>query len=237
MTVSDMHTAFLLNLDKSSSLAGNPDFLPEEIDYWLNEAQDRFIKQRMFGTNYRKEKYDDTQKRRDDLRTLITTNLGIFLNNPSSLGTNVKYCILPTTLTTSPYPYMYYLDSNVIDINGNRLECGKMVKNEYIHEYLKDYINDPYLRRPLTYLYTEGTNHVLGFIYSDEFIPVQCDLTYLRQPMQLTLGPVTGYQTNQCELALETHEEIVNIAVGLVIENIESSRVQTFVPLNQSNIE
>ena len=49
MTVQDMHNEFKVSLDKVDSSA-YPEFLDWEIDYYLNEAQDRLIKNR-FGRN------------------------------------------------------------------------------------------------------------------------------------------------------------------------------------------
>jgi len=50
MTISEMHDAFKLELDKTSSLQ-LPAFEPEEIDYWLNRAIRQFIKNKFTGTD------------------------------------------------------------------------------------------------------------------------------------------------------------------------------------------
>lgn len=234
MTVTEMHTAFRLNLDKSSSLVGNPDFLPEEIDFWLNEAQERFIKQRLFGNNYRHEGLDASQKRIDDLKNLIVNSETLYLQT-SELGSNVKETVLSQLDAT--YPYLFYINSTLFDSTGKSLQTGDNVKAVDISKYLKDSINNPYIRRPLTYFATRANFPVIAFIYGDEFVPNTCNLTYIKKPKVLTLNTPFGYQTNTCELSEETHKEIVAIAVGLVIENIESPRVQTFNPLSQSNIE
>jgi hypothetical protein len=232
----DMHNAFRLNLDKSSSLVGNPDFLPEEIDFWLNEAQERFVKQRLFGNNFRHEGVEQGQKRTDDLKTLIIGLSAISLTS-SLLGSNVKEAVIPTIASA---PYLFYLHSTVYNVSGNSLNTGKTINSENIDSYIKDSINNPYIRKPLVYLYGgswTSPNPTIAFIYGDEFIPTSFDMVYIKKPRVLTYTTISGYQTNIPELPEETHKEIVNIAVGLVIENIESPRSQTFVPLNQSNIE
>ena len=48
MTVEEMHTAVYLGLDKGASGQVTA-FEPEDIDYWLNEAQLELIKQKVFG--------------------------------------------------------------------------------------------------------------------------------------------------------------------------------------------
>jgi len=230
MTVSEMHTAFRLHLDKSSSLVGNPDFLPEEIDFWLNESQDRFIKQRMFGNNYRREKFEQSQKRIDDLRNLLILTTGISLN-VSGLGINIREYNLPVTDATSPY--MFYVSSVVYDTNGNSLQVKDTVEQINLRDYIKDSINNPYIRRPLVTFYGDK----IAFVYGDEFVPVTFDMKYIKRPKKLVLGTPGTYETNTCELAIHTHPEIVILAVDLVVENIESPRVQTFEQINTSKIE
>lgn len=228
----DMHNAFRLNLDKSSSLVGNPDFLPEEIDYWLNNAQDRFVKQRF-------KEFEQGIKRITDLQTLVNYTSTIPLT-ASYLGPNVK----EGSLSTYVVGYLFYLSSVVFDNTTpipNRIQCADPIDTNHLKNYISDYINSPFIRRPIPYFYSKGVetdDQTIAIIYdSNIFTPYGLGLTYLRQPLQLTSQTVSGYQTNTCELPVETHEEIVNIAVSLVIENIESPRVQSFTPINQSNIE
>jgi hypothetical protein len=230
MTVTEMHTAFRLHLDKSTSLVGSPDFLPEEIDFWLNEAQDRFIKQRMFGNNYRQENFEQTQKRIDDLRNLLINSIGSVLTQ-STIASNIKECTLPINDATSPY--MFYVNSTLRNSTPTVIQVKDIVNYEYINEYLKDSINNPYIRRPLVTFYGDK----IAFIHGDEFVPTTCDLRYIKRPKKLTLNTPGTYETNTCELALHTHSEIVIIAVSLVVENTENPRVQTFEQINASKVE
>ena len=73
MTIAEMHIALKLELDKSDSL-NNLSFEPEELDYWINKAIKRFVKTRYSGSNYKSESFEETQKRTDDLRTLVVVN-------------------------------------------------------------------------------------------------------------------------------------------------------------------
>ena len=200
MTVSDMHQAIRLHLDKSTSLVGSVDFLPEELDFWLNEAQDRFIKQRLYGNNYRQQKFDDTQKRIDDLRSLIIQTSKIALTQ-SNLASNVKECNLPTIDMTTDNPYMFYLNSTLYDSSTGVLQTGDTVSFDLISRYLKDDINDPYIRRPLVVFYNNGSyTDMIGFIHGDEFIPTRCDITYIKKPRTLTSFTLGTYETNHSDL-------------------------------------
>lgn len=70
MTISEMHTAFKVELDKTSSLE-LPAFEPEEIDYWLNQGISKFVKNRYDGLNSKNKGFEQSQKRTDDLAPLI----------------------------------------------------------------------------------------------------------------------------------------------------------------------
>ena len=58
-------------MDKGDSFDA-PSFLEEEIDSFLNISQEKFISKRAFGNNTRRTNFEEDQKRRDDLRTLIS---------------------------------------------------------------------------------------------------------------------------------------------------------------------
>lgn len=70
MNIEQMHLAVKLGLDKTEGLTYAA-FEPEEIDHWLNEAIDRFIKVRYSGINPKQESFEQSQKRVDDLRSLV----------------------------------------------------------------------------------------------------------------------------------------------------------------------
>jgi hypothetical protein len=232
MTVAEMHSAIRLGLDKTSSFE-YASFLSEELDYWLNESQDRFIKQRLFGNNFKKEKFDQTQKRIDDLRSLVKQSTSLVLSS-SILGSNVKECNLPIGDATNPY--MFYLNSTLYNSLGSALQTGDIITFDLISRYLKDSINNPYIIRPLVVFYN-NTIDKIAFLYGDEFTPTTCDLTYIKKPMKLVSGTPSTYETNTSELPEHTHREIVTICVELLIENIESPRVQTFSQINASKSE
>src|SRR5208337_978791 len=162
----DMHNAIRLNLDKSSSLVGNPDFLPEELDYWLNNAQDRFVKQRLFGNNPRGEKLEQGVKRISDLQTLVVStrnllSISYLVNGPNLLTSNLGWVgqgggynnVVEAPIPSfTMNPFMYYISSTLYDANNNSLNCGRVLTSEELPRYISDSINNPYIERPLVYL-------------------------------------------------------------------------------------
>lgn len=71
MTINEMHIAVNLGVQKIASFQMD-NFLPQEIDFELNTAMDRFIKQRYSTLSNRyKRGFEQSQKRIDDLRHLV----------------------------------------------------------------------------------------------------------------------------------------------------------------------
>lgn len=74
MTVQDLHIAIDLELNKVNSNLYDI-ILPQEKDYFLNRAQERFIKQRYSPLSNAKQRgFEMSQKRIDDLRKLLIPN-------------------------------------------------------------------------------------------------------------------------------------------------------------------
>ena len=68
MTGLEMQIAFQREINQ---MADAPDFKSNDIFYWLNEAVSKFVKTRYAGINFKAESFEQTQKRIDDLRTLV----------------------------------------------------------------------------------------------------------------------------------------------------------------------
>ena len=77
MTVKEMHIGIDMILQKVNSNVISS-FEPEEKDWVLNEEVNRFIKQRLsILSNEKRLGFQDTQKRVDDLKNLITSKTSL----------------------------------------------------------------------------------------------------------------------------------------------------------------
>jgi hypothetical protein len=74
LTISEAHRAFRFGLDKMDGLNA-PNFLPEEIDLLLNQAQERFIKQRYDNTNIKRTGFEQDEKRTEDLKEILESKI------------------------------------------------------------------------------------------------------------------------------------------------------------------
>jgi hypothetical protein len=78
MTSTEMLTLYRERYNISSN--SNDDKLDDELYLLLNIGVNRFIKQRFTGNNFRGVPFEQDQKRKDDLRTLIKTSSDITAN-------------------------------------------------------------------------------------------------------------------------------------------------------------
>jgi len=300
----NMHIAVKLGLDKSSALE-LPAFEPEEIDLWLNVAQDRFIKQRLFGNNPKRTGFEADSKRISDLQTLVvnsetdanpwvavtkypnTTSIdlgstetltitGITKANPgvvtvAAIGNleNSDSVIIKGVSTMVEVNDNEYVVANIsgntfeiVDTSGfagagtggtadRRVQAGDfmyyvasrskvtrtnpvitagyidnvMIEHVNIDKFINTGFNSPRFKNPVCWI--EDT---LLYIMHDDLTSSYDDagwkfsLTYIKQPTAIDNVPA---DTTSCELPNYTHQEIVNIAVDLMVENIESPRTQT----------
>ncbi len=101
MNITEQHQAFRFGMDKLDNL-NYPNFLPEEIDLLLNQAQDSIAKQRYGITNSKRTSFEETQKRTEDLKELVrfrvitpTPNTGV-IGLDENITTNSVFCTLPS---------------------------------------------------------------------------------------------------------------------------------------------
>lgn len=232
MTVLEMHDAVQLGLDKSSSLQVAA-FEPEDIDYWLNEAQIELIKQKMFGNNYRQENFDMGVKRADDLSILMvySDELIYDVNNsspnfrPHSYHPNVA--VVNITETTMP-KYMFFIGADFLVDDPNSPNRAtkpmetKLISQSQIGQLVETPYNKPFLRNGYIYL-KEGEVNV---IYDPYATPESIYVSYLKTPKVLNRLVNDDDNTTVSELPEQVHPEIVALTVNLMLDNIGDTREQ-----------
>lgn len=234
MTISEMHLAVKLGLDKTEGLTYAA-FEPEEIDFWLNEAIDRFIKVRYSGTNPKRESFEQSQKRVDDLRSLVKEVVLSPTVSPateSSGGYTISF--KPNSYHVDeddlPADYMFFLNDEV-SISFTHPVTGVVTTLRTYpvvctSDTYSTKINDPYSEhilhlgtaRPLRLFSEKG----IELVTDGQYTITDYFFKYLRKPTTVSIGTATD-----CDLPEHTHREIVLLAVKILTENIESPRYQT----------
>ena len=120
MKSSTLHTYFNIEMDKSIQ-GSYPSFLPEEIDYWLNSACMAIIKTRYSGLNIHSSSFQQTQKRSDDLRFLVSErdyDVMIFSKTEDYYVGDMVYYEERYYQCTEDAPKGDFLDSKFTNINS-----------------------------------------------------------------------------------------------------------------------
>jgi hypothetical protein len=214
MTVNQMIESFLVYYDRITSFSA-PGYQPGEILLFLNNGQDDFIKDRMFGPNFQPPAFEENQKRVADLRTLVTSNSLTYTTTDTiglrqyTIPTDFLYPIKPYALCTrSGYPVI---------TSGELMEC-KPVKSDQVGKLLNSTYNKTYFIKP--YYTITGTS--LHLIIDRFTTNTSIILHYIKKPTELVTG-------GSCDLPIHTHQEIVEISVRQALQVLQDPRWQTAV--------
>lgn len=218
MTITEAHLQFKMILDKNDSL-NYPNLLPEEIDLFLNMAQEIFIKQRYGITNTKKQGIETTQKRTEDLKALIKNAVLTPLANTSeNIDANANFVTLP-----EDHWFIIEERCDIIYNDCKNKSTSSRVKVITInHDEFYNCMENPY-RKPNT----EGVlrlmeNGKVELIHSSDSVVNKYYLRYLKEPIKVDISTNTTF-----ELSPHTHSEIINIGVDMCLEDLESKRIQS----------
>lgn len=222
MTVAEMHIQFKVGLDKSDTFS-NPNFEPEEIDLWLNKAQEKFVKSR-YSHDMKQETFEETQKRTDDLREVITE----VAQAPSVVQVPVKpngiLFDLPSGNTAQPvYWFAINEECKIVYQNCNdsyitERKRVKPIQHDDYNKIISDPFNKPSRKKVVRLMHGDKAE----LITDGTFEIQEYYLRYIKRPVDISLA-----DSVDCELADHTHTEIVNFAVGMALENTMDPRFQS----------
>ena len=218
MTRLEMHAEFKLLMDKGDSFDA-PSFLETEIDSFLNIAQDKFVTKRAFGNNIRRTTFEEDQKRRDDLRTLVKNSQQTVLSSSVSNKPNARFVSLPVD-------YRHIINEEAIIQTDGEADSSRRVGVKPIsHDRYNRIIDDPFNKPDKDTVYrlefggSEFAN-LVELICGENQTPQTHILRYISNPS--TIAPDVN-----CVLPDHTHKEIVKMAVVEALENVEQPRYQS----------
>ncbi len=206
MTIAEMHDNFRLEYDAIASFS-NPEYLPEEIDYWLNTAQDNLL------SEVKKEGVEKSQTFRDYLGNItLNKNISTFIVNTDNQ--------LNGTFVQLPDDYRTALQE-AVSISYN--DCNNAVKTQRIpvvpstHDRINSDVRNPFkkpnkfervLSLPYSYLSGDPKIQSIELITDGTFSITNYHLRYLRNPRKMVYG--TQYSTPVPDVDCELNEEAQN---------------------------
>ncbi len=222
-----MLQAFKFGLDKFASL-GLPNFQNEEIYLILNQAQERFIKQRYGTTNVKKFGFESIQKRTEDLKNVVkNANLTPSATSSDNISNLAQFVTLPDDYWISVFERakIQYLNCT------GQLTTDTCWIKEDTHENYNFIIDNPYERPNKDKVVKLMAQGKAELIHSSDVTLLEYNLRYIRKPLDIS-------DTQDCELSEFIHQEIVNLGITIGLEGIESEkRLQTFIPVIQNTQE
>jgi hypothetical protein len=214
MTVQEMHYAVDQGLQKVGSFVYDT-FLPEEIDFFLNKMQERFIKDRVFKTSEPKRLgFSLNQKRLDDVRSIIEIDF-VDVNVGDSTVEFQRYDL--------PVDYQYLINLRVrltpshCDSTVIKKVPARVVEQDKVYEMLRN----PFAKSLPTTPVATITSEDFTVFQNEKFILKGVELDYIRKPEIIDLS-----SSQDCDLAEHNHHEIVDMTIKHVLEVIESPRYQ-----------
>lgn len=194
----------------------------DTIISFINEAIDKFYKTRYSGINFKAQGFEQTEKRIDDLRTLIKNKK--YTANSINKGDRNSYSV------ELPEDYVLLLGDTAGIQPSNLNECWETnERGEYIIKYtdtlestietldrqLSNSLSEHKLKycqaRPLKLI---QDNNVI--LYTDGKYKVsEYELTYLAKPSKINSSNITN--TEYTDLPEHTHMEIVKMAIQIYL--------------------
>jgi hypothetical protein len=229
-----MYNALLdgLNKDQTGTV------FPDEAELLLNESQLEAIVNKY-------EQAEKTQKRIDDLRTLVVLGETIANSGPSISGQEIfalpynpnVNVVTPKNPSGTNKGYLFLLRAS-FQIQYVNNACGykglsKLLKSKIMRSDIKDEIaRDPFNKPTDERLYHETTSDTLTLLTAGQSFGISANIDYLRYARDIILvGPNVD-----CELPLHMRKEIVDIAIRKKLEAIESQRYPSKVNENRNVI-
>lgn len=228
-----LQEAFELEINKLDDNLSKP--TTNTTEYFLNAGLDKFWKTRYSAMNYKREGFEQTEKRIDDLRTLVQEesfeNDAIATVNPSLYTVTLPenyVLLLGDTAGIQPADgvdipcwekdkegnyIVHYTDT----IEGT-IETVDRIKENSLSEYHLHYTKARPIKliaKDLIKLYTDGKYKVSKYTIS-----------YIRKPNKIDIHkePFAEYT----DMPEHTQLEIVKLAAQLYLENQANPRYQTY---------
>lgn len=233
MTHSDIYTKFMIEYDKANITSSYPSLTEYEVATILDKAYLALIAQKYTGNNPRKSAFESDMKATEDLQPLINKFTAI-----GSLSGDNSYKFNTHTVDNL---ILYIIDGQIKikgsitshDNKNHQYENVIFVSHDAAKNFRVTKTNLPWIEQPVGCI--ENNNVV---IYVDP-MDVQyngaqstAQFTYIKRPAKFAVGQglsVKDYDFGQTEFELSDSmaEELINLAIIMSTEIVESSRLTT----------
>ena len=223
MTHKDIYEKFMIEYDKENVTTSYPSLTEYEIATLLDKAYLALIAQKFTGNNTRKVPFEGDEKAVEDLQPLIRTTTSNVLSDTTQLG----YFIYPLQSDV-----LYIISIMFTNTDGTKLS-SKQIHSTDMYKFTKSVNNNPWSKQlmyciqnkqiivakdTLDYSIRVSAVEAIGAIY-----------TYIKSPEKFVDKNklISQQDTIQFELSDTMAEELINLALIMATEVVESPRLQT----------
>jgi hypothetical protein len=226
MTPQELRDLFKIGIDKASpdSYSGELSFIPEEEEAIINRAYIEVVKGKYSGDNKLNVTFNDSTIVASELSGLIRNAKleNIVADDINSiyieLSTNVEVQVEEEVVVEKkPINELYIIEVVLV---GTKVYSAKEIQSSTTNKYIATAENKPIIPEPV-YLIENGAIKVyMDPIDTDEI--TYAKVRYIKKPSYISLSSTEEITEVKYDMLLE----VVDRAVQIALENMESPRVQ-----------
>lgn len=217
MTHADIYEKFMIEYDKENVTTSYPSLTEYEIATLLDKAYLALIAQKFTGNNMRRVPFEGDEKAVEDLQPLVKTTEFENLNN---IGDGLNSIALKQDV-------MFII--NVLFNNDQHIIIGKQIQSKDLYKFITSVNNAPWSKFAMYCI--QGNKIIVAQpnINMDYYYLQKCRYTYISMPIKFTYNnkPISQQSDIQFELSDSMAEELINLALIMSTEIVESPRMQT----------
>ena len=212
MTHSDIYTKFMIEYDKANITSSYPSLTKYEIATILDKAYLALIAQKLTGNNPRRSGFESDIKAIEDIQPLITTSSESQVDSDQN-----EYTF------NLPSDFLYYVSSMVL--LNNTKSIVRLVTHADAQQYKETDINYPWVKQPVAYI---EDNKINVLVDPSKTGNPTISFTYIKEPQKFAKNDgTTNSDSIQFELNSTMAEELIDLAIIMSTEIVESSRLTT----------
>jgi len=231
MTGDQIISAFKIYYDRVTSFSA-PGYLESEILIFLNNAQDEFVENSVFGKNFQPPAIDENQQRGLELSPILFPDE----DTPAAeaiFGAKA-WSITPIVADR----VLYYIDVKAKYTRANPtvtneyVECQE-IKNENASKFIVSDVNQAHFVKPK---YFRNDNDLVVLFDSHTTAVTKVGWTIVRRPYPIIAASTeydASYAAGKMSLDPSVHQKIVDIAVRQALQVVQDPRYNTSVAEQQ----
>ena len=228
MTHADIFTKFMIEYDKANITSSYPSLTDYEIATVLDKAYLALLAQKITGNNPRQVGFEADVKAIEDMRPLIKRQKIQRDENDLYTASNEYTYTLPDDMLyfVDGYVNLYYRSVS-LDKAGHLGQSVILMPHVVAQKYRATSTNMPWIKEPI--LSIEGNRIYLlidQYAYSKSEGTLDLTLIYIRKPKKFVNGEDID-RTSDFELTDSMAEELINLAILMSLEIVESTRQES----------